>query len=133
VTSAILTAHVWLVASVVPLLVRIFRLTTVLGLVTPPRALKPYRGLDVETMTHCVQRRLARPVWMKRRACLRHSLVLFHFLRLGGRDARMHIAAHDPAADSRRLHAHAWVTLDDQALSPPPEATAVTLLIWPRA
>jgi len=65
---------------------------------------------------------------MRRRACLRQGLLLFHFLRLAGLPAVVHFGVFSPATDPRRLHGHCWVTLGGVCLSPPPEAPAAVLL-----
>jgi hypothetical protein len=80
-----------------------------------------------EEISRLVAHRLRQPRNMRRRACLRHGLTLFHFLRLAGCPAVLHIGVFPPRFDSRRMHAHCWVTLNDVCLSPPPEQPVATL------
>ena len=66
---------------------------------------------------------------MRRRACLRQGLTLFHFLKLAGWPAVLRIGVFPPGRDRRRMHAHCWVTLNGVPLSPPPEQPVATLLV----
>lgn len=47
---------------------------------------------------------------MRRRACLREGIALFHFLRLAGLPAALHIGVYPPDGAQGRLRAHCWVT-----------------------
>jgi hypothetical protein len=55
-------------------------------------------------------------------------LTLFHFLRLAGCPAVLHIGVFPPSLDSQRMHGHCWVTLNGVPLSPPPDQPVATLL-----
>ncbi|MGD0349160.1 MAG: lasso peptide biosynthesis B2 protein [Verrucomicrobiota bacterium] len=124
----LLPGHIWLLATLIPLLVKILPLKRLLRLLTPPPRFKPYGGMPPEEISRLVAHRLRQPRNMRRRACLRHGLTLFHFLRLAGCPAVLHIGVFPPQSDSRRMHAHCWVTLNDVCLSPPPEQPVATLL-----
>ncbi len=122
-----LRAHVWLVATVLPLLVRVLPLKALLRLMTPAARLRPYRGVTPERIAAVVARRLRNPRNMRRRACLRRGITLYHFLRLAGAPAVLHFAVYPPEADPGRLHAHCWVTVGGEALSEPPARPAAEL------
>ncbi len=123
-----LRAHVWLVATLMPLLVRVMPLKWLLRLLTPSARIAPYRGVDCSAVHAAVERRLSRPMHMRRRACLRRGLLLYHFLRLAGQPAIVHFAVHPPSTDPKRLHAHCWVTVRGRALcEPAPPGTAEML------
>ena len=124
----ILRGHIWLLATLILLLVKIFPLKQLLRLLTPPLRFKPYEGTPPEEISRLVAHRLRQPWHMRRRACLRQGLTLFHFLRLAGCPAVLHIGVFPPQLDIRRMHAHCWVTLNGAALSPPPELPVATLL-----
>jgi hypothetical protein len=124
----LLRGHIWLLATLIPLLEKFIPLKWLLRLLTPPSRFKPYGGMPPEEISRLVAHRLRRPRNMRRRACLRHGLTLFHFLRLAGCPAVLHIGVFPPRIDSRRMHAHCWVTLNDVCLIPPPEQPAATLL-----
>lgn len=124
----LLVVHVWVVAAVIPLLDRFLTLERMLRLFTPKRPLQAYRGAGPDLITEIVRRRLRRPVHMRRRACLRLSLVLYHFAHLAGVDAVFHVAVFPPSADPKRLHAHSWVTVRDICLSDPPQGHAAEVL-----
>jgi len=124
----ILRGHVWLLATLIPLLEKILPLKLLLRVLTPPSAVKPYAGMPPMEISELVARRLRGPRNMRRRACLRRGLTLFHFLKLAGHPAVLHFGVFPPKVDPRRLHAHCWVTLNDVALSPPPEQPVATLL-----
>ncbi len=117
----LLRGHVWCVGTLIPLLVKFIPLRALIRLLTPPRCLRLYRKTGEERIVAIVRRRLERPRNMKRRACLREGLMLFHFLRLSGRPAILRFGVYSPGSDPNRLHAHCWVTLDGRALSPPPQ------------
>ncbi|MFW6153799.1 MAG: lasso peptide biosynthesis B2 protein [Planctomycetota bacterium] len=123
-SEVLLRMHVWLVVTALPLLVRLVDLPRLLKLATPRRPWRVYRGLSSETIGRAVARRLRRSRHMKRRACLRRGLALYHFLRLAGRPAVLRVGAWPPGRDPERLHAHCWVTVngcvvDDDADLPP--------------
>ncbi len=123
-----LRAHIWLVATVIPLLDKLLPMKPLLVLLTPLGVFRPYAGTPANDIAGLVARRLRQPRHMRRRACLRHGLTLFHFLRLAGWPAVLRIGVFPPSVDRRRLHAHCWVTLDGVALSPPPEQPLATLV-----
>jgi len=112
-----------------PLLVKVLPLKRLLRLLMPPAAITPYRGTACREIVELVARRLTKPRNMRRRACLRHSLTLFHFLRLAGFPAVLRIGVYPPAADRRRAQAHGWVTLNDAVLTSPPEGPAAVVLV----
>ena len=116
-SSFLLRVHVWLVAAVMPLLVDMLSLPMLVRLLTPPAWWRPYRRASVRQMLDAVQRRLARPINMRRRACLRRSLVLYHFLRLAGRQASIEFGVFSPSAETKRMHGHCWVSMDGQAVT----------------
>ncbi len=126
-TEAALRAHVYLVATMLPLLVRVLPLKVLLRLMTPPARLRPYRTVPPDRIAAIVARRLRNPRNMRRRACLRRGLTLYHFLRLAGVPAAIHFGVYPPDADPRRLHAHCWVTVDGVALTEPPGQPSAVL------
>ena len=67
---------------------------------------------------------------MRRRACLRLSLVLYHFLRLSGAEAILHVAVFPPSVDPEHLHAHGWVTVEGVCLCEPLKERAVEILTY---
>jgi hypothetical protein len=123
----VLRWHVWLVATAAPVLVRMFSLRRLLGLLTPASGLRPYAHVPPERISEMVRRRLERPRNMRRRACLREGLVLFHFLRLAGLPAELHVGIYPPSSDPRRLHGHCWVTVGGQCFSSPPGSPAAEM------
>jgi hypothetical protein len=124
-----LRGHVWLLATLIPLLEKFIPLKWLLRLLTPPPRFNPYAGTSPEEISRLVAHRLREPHNMRRRACLRHGLTLFHFLKLAGWPAVLRIGVFPPSLDSQRMHAHCWVTLNGVALSPPPEQPVATLLV----
>ena len=126
----LLRGHVWLLATLIPLLVRVIPLKKLIILLTPPARFRPYRGISTDRIVELVRRRLRAPRNMRRRACLREGLTLFHFLRLTGRPAIMHFGVFPPSADPQRMHAHCWVTLNGRAVSSPPEQSHATVLVY---
>jgi hypothetical protein len=126
----LLVVHVWVVAAIIPLLDKFLTLERMLRLLTPRRPFGPYRGADPDLIVEIARRRLRRPVHMRRRACLRLSLVLYHFTHLAGVDAVFHVAVFPPSVDPKRLHAHSWVTVGDRCLSDPPQGHAAEVLCY---
>jgi len=124
----LLVAHIWIVATGIPLLDKLLPLERVLRLLTPRRSFRLYRGTDPVLIGKIARRRLQRPIHMRRRACLRLSLVIYHFARLAGAEAVFHIAVFAPSVDSRRLHAHSWVTAGNLCLCEPPEGPACEIM-----
>ena len=125
----VLRGHIWLLATLIPLLEKFVPLKWWLRLLTPPARFKPYASTPPEEISRLVAHRLREPRNMRRRACLRQGLTLFHFLKLAGWPAVLHIGVFPPSLDSRRMHAHCWVTLNGVPLSPPPEQPVATLLV----
>jgi len=66
----LLQAHVWVVATLIPLLVKFIPLKALLKLLTPRRAAPLYRELPIEQITRVVRNRLSNPIHMVRRACV---------------------------------------------------------------
>ena len=124
----LLRGHIGVLATLMPLAVRLVTVQRLVRLLTPPRWLRPYAAVTAPEMAGFVAHRLRRPRMMRRRTCLRQGLVLFHFLRLAGLPAAVHFGIFSPATDPRRLHGHCWVTLGDVCLSPPPEEPVAVLL-----
>jgi hypothetical protein len=132
-TEVVLRAHVWLVATLLPLLVRVLPLKALLRLTTPPARLRPYGRVAADRIVAAVDGRLRNPRNMRRRACLRHGLTLYHFLRLAGVPAVLEFGVYPPELDPGRMHAHCWVTVDGVAVSAPPgQPAAVVLRHGPR-
>jgi hypothetical protein len=130
IVKAGLVLHIWLVATASPLLDRFLTLERMLGLLTARRSFGPYVGISPELIAAIVHRRLRKPIHMRRRACLRLSLVLYHFLRLSGAEAVFHVAVFPPSVDPKRLHAHGWVTVGGVCLCEPLKERAVEILTY---
>jgi hypothetical protein len=127
----ILRWHVWVVATCVPLLVRLLPLKALLRLLTPPGRLAPYSGVPAGRIAEIVRRRLHNPIHMRRRACLREGLTLFHFLCLAGAEASLHMGVYAPQPRLRRTRAHCWVTCAGRAASAPPAEPFAEVLSYP--
>ena len=129
----VLRAHVWWVACLIPPLDRLLPLNGMLWLLTPSRWWHPYRGVPPEAIGDLVQRRLAHPRQMKRRACLRQGLMLFHFLCLAGHEPVLHFAVFPAEPAPRPMHAHCWVTLDGRDYSAPAQRPCAEMMRYTRA
>ncbi len=125
----LLRAHLWLVATLIPLLVKVLPLKRLLRLLTPPSSMAPYRGIAWQEITERVAQRLKNPRHMRRRFCLRHSLTLFHFLRLAGYPAVLRIGVYPRNQEGSSSQAHGWVTLKDMVLTTPPESPVAVVLV----
>lgn len=123
-----LRAHVWLLATLLPLLVRFVPLPRLMVLLTPRRV--PYVGISPQHVTDLVNRRLANPRNMRRRACLRHGLTLFHFLRLSGYNAILNFSIYPLAQTEVRMQGHCWVSLAGKCISTPPSPGGVLVLTY---
>lgn len=128
--EGVLTAHIWLLATLIPLLDRLFPLRVILRLLTPPGGLVPYRGTTVNRISEAVCARLQRPLHMRRRACLRKGLMLFHFLRLAGLPAELHFGVYP--ADGMRRRGHCWVTSGSRTLNSKPTRPVAVVLNYGR-
>jgi len=112
------------------MLVRIIPLATLLRLLKPNKGNRPYRNIAPQRIADLVNANLRSPRNMKRRICLRKGLLLFHFLRLGGAPAVLHIALHPTSIDPKRLHAHCWVTVKGKAFCENPIAHTNPILSY---
>jgi hypothetical protein len=132
-SETILRWHVWLLATLMPLLVKLVSLRRLIRLLDPPARLRPFAGTDAARIVALVDLRLASPHHMRRRACLRKGLVLFHCLRLAGLPGVLHFSVNprDPVYD--RMQAHCWVTLGGRLLTDPAVEGAVEMLTYPQA
>ena len=115
-------------ASLIPLLVKVVPLRRLVALLTPPAWWRPYAGVPAEGIAGLTARRLRRPRVMRRRACLREGLTMFHFLRLAGLPATLYVGVYPPSADPSRLHGHCWVSLNGACVSAPPARPVGVLL-----
>ncbi len=124
---AILRWHVTFLALVIPDASRRLPLPCLLARFTPRRPSRLYAGVEAEAIVGIVRDRVRRPWRMRGRRCLRHGLLLFHFLRLAGRPAVLHFCVYKWRLG--REQAHCWVTLDGRAVSDSPEADHVVILV----
>ena len=129
----ILRLHIALVTSLVPLLDRLLSLTSLLRLLTPAHPWALYRDLGPEPIVRALRRRLDKPIHMRRRACLRLGVTLYHFLRLAGLPAELRFGVYPSQAQHQRMHGHCWVLLDGRCLTDPPAEPVVQVLLWPPA
>ena len=125
----LLRVHVWVVATLIPLLVKLTPLRKLLGLLTPRRSARVYRRVPIEQIALLVRNRLSKVIHMRRRACLREGIVLFHFLRLAGHDAVIRFAVYPPSDDEGPMHAHCWVTVGERDISAPPDGPYRTIMV----
>jgi hypothetical protein len=128
----VLAGHVWFVATVIPLLDKFLTLERMLRRLTPRRPSRLYEGTDPVLISRIVHRRLRSPFLMRRRACLRLSLVLYHFARLAGAEAVFHVAVFPPSTDPKRLHAHSWVTVGGACLCEAPKGRSAEIVHYGR-
>jgi hypothetical protein len=56
---------------------------------------------------------------------------MFHFLRLAGLEATLHVSVH-PKEAFGRLHAHCWVTSFGRTVSSPPGLQMAEVFSYPR-
>jgi hypothetical protein len=116
-----LRIHIRLVTLVIPLLDRMLPTPRLVRLLAKHDLWHPYRDIPADTIAKHVHTALRKPHWMKRRACYRLGLTMSHFLHLAGKPVVLHFAIAPPSCDAMRLHGHCWVTLDDRAITAPPE------------
>lgn len=126
----ILRSHVWLLATFLPLLVKLVPLGRLVKLLTPPARFTPHAAVTADRIVEIVGRRLHRLRNMRRRACLRRGLLLFHMLRLSGTPAVLHVGVFPPNAESERLRAHCWVSVEGRCVWDPPENTVALWLTY---
>ena len=124
----VLRGHVWLTATLIPLLADVLTLKALLALLTPSGRLRPYRGYSADRIAEIVRRRLRNPRNMRRRACFRRGLTLFHFLHLAGIPAVLHFGAYAPPQPPGRMHAHCWITVQGKPMTDAPGAHAAVVL-----
>jgi hypothetical protein len=129
----VLRVHILLVVSLLPLLDRLLSLKSLLRLLTPRRPWAVYRGIGAQPIVQALRRRLDKPIHMRRRACLRLGVTLYHFLLLAGLPAELHFGVYPPQAHQRQMHGHCWVLLDGQCLTDPPGEPVTEVLVWPPA
>ncbi len=123
---AVLAVHVWMVATLIPLLDRLLSLRAILRVLTPPAGLALYRGVGAHCIAAVVRARLRRPRHMRRRACLREGLTMFHFLRLADLPAELHIGVYPAGGRARR--GHCWVTCGSETMNAEPAQPVAVLL-----
>ena len=125
--ESLLRAHIWLVATLFPLLERLLPLKGLLWLAERPKNWTPYHGVAADRIIELIAHRLRHPYYMRRRRCFRHGMLLFHFLRLAGIPATMHFGVLGPATSGQRLYAHCWVDMSGRVIDPPLGNVAVVL------
>lgn len=119
--------HVYVVSVMIPLLDNLLGLKQMLRVLTPPAWCEFYKGISVEKVCEVVADRLKKPVLMKRRKCLRHGFILFHFLCLAGAPAVLQIGVFT----RKQYHkgtAHCWVTCQGRSLSSEPQEEVAVVL-----
>jgi hypothetical protein len=121
--------HVYVVSVLIPLLDNFLGLKQMLSVITPPAWCEIYKGVSVEKVCEVVADRIKNPVLMKRRKCLRHGFMLFHFLCLAGAPAVLQIGVFARKQYHKGTVAHCWVTCDGRSLSPEPQEDVAVILI----
>ena len=113
-------------ALVLPDLSRQVSFARLLGWTTPTRPAEWCADVSVDELCSMVERRLAHPVRMRGRRCLRKSLMLFYLLRLSGRPAEIHFGIFNARRNCTK--GHCWVTLDGKLLTEPAEEPITEVL-----
>lgn len=122
-----LFAQIVLLATFLPLGLRVLPLPTVLRLLSPKR---PAVRVLLPTDTAAAKRVqftdyiLRRNVWVYRPNCLKRSLLLYHFLQRAGMDVQIYLGvqrARQPAAGFAQgeLRGHAWLVYRGAAVYEP--------------
>jgi hypothetical protein len=84
--------------------------------------------VTAEAIRLLVDRRLARPLVMAYRPCLRRGLVLFHMLQLADLPARLHFGLYPKRQVADAFRGHCWVTVNGDCIGEPPEPSLT--VIW---
>ena len=129
--TAGLWVHVWVVARALPVAVALLSLKRLLRLVSPPCWYRLYRGVPVPRIVGMVERSLRHPWLMRRHRCMRKALMLYHFLRLSGRETMLHFSVLPPAEQGQDLVAHCWVSLGSGEVFDSPDVEAAEVLCYP--
>jgi hypothetical protein len=82
-------------------------------------AAQPRDGSNFPRVDRLTRRWLRLPVMRSRDTCYLRSLVLFRFIDPNGSGLCLHFGVDEPRDTDKRLHGHAWVSLNGQALNPP--------------
>jgi hypothetical protein len=82
-------------------------------------AAQPRDGSDFARITRLSRRWLGLFPLRSRDTCYVRSLALFRFMDGRGGDLCVHFGVDEPRAGDDRLHGHAWVSLNGQALNAP--------------
>ncbi|MGA2801292.1 MAG: lasso peptide biosynthesis protein [Verrucomicrobiota bacterium] len=83
-------------------------------------AAQPRDGSGFPRVARLTRRWLRLPVMRSRNTCYLRSLILFRFIDSNSGDLCLHFGVDEPRGfGERRLHGHAWVSLNGQALNPP--------------
>jgi Transglutaminase-like superfamily len=80
---------------------------------------QPRDGSNFSRIDRLTRRWLRLPFMRSRDTCYLRSLVLFRFVDSTGGDLCLHFGVDEPVDTDERLHGHAWVSLNSQALNPP--------------
>jgi len=80
---------------------------------------QPRDGSNFPRIDRLTRRWLRLPVMRSRDTCYLRSFVLFRFVDANGGDLCLHFGVDEPRDAGERLHGHAWVSLNGQALNPP--------------
>ncbi len=86
-------------------------------------AAQPRDGSDFARIARLTRRWLRLFPLRSRDTCYLRSLVFFRFIDARGGDLCVHFGVDEPRAEEPRLHGHAWVSLDGQALNAPATLT----------
>jgi len=122
----LLRCHIGCLALVLPDASKLLPLKNLLAWMTPRDALGWYRGMAEQEIVEMVQRRLAHPLRMRGRRCLREGLLCFHFLRLAGVPAELHFGVF--VRSRGRELAHCWVVVQGRSVTLPPQDDYMLIL-----
>lgn len=82
-------------------------------------AAQPRKQWQFERVDRLTRRWLRLPSMRSRDTCYVRSLVLFRFVDAGSGELWLHFGVDDRKDAGERLHGHAWISLNGQALNPP--------------
>ena len=82
-------------------------------------AAQPRDGSNLSRIDRLTRRWLRLPRMRSRDTCYLRSLVLFRFVDSNRGDLCLHFGVDEPRDTDKRLHGHAWVSLDGKVFNPP--------------
>ncbi|RMF95332.1 MAG: lasso peptide biosynthesis B2 protein [Candidatus Schekmanbacteria bacterium] len=107
ITEFVIYSKIFLLATILPLLLKVLSLPSVMKILTPSKNRRHWRQWKVDIIVKGTDKILGIGFFIYHPTCLKKSLILYHFLRKEGMDVAIHFGVRKR---NGTLDGHSWLT-----------------------